>query len=661
MEEKEELDDESIGIKPFLDKFVDDLTLLAKDSLEYVRENCAEVIETADCNLIASLLKLLSAFFVRSNLNFNKIDNAEVVMRLHLCYSIIWSIGGNIEENMRKSRDNIDFLEACEIELEHRLIKMKTKDFIEFSRILTLNQTRKYQNFELFSSYLELFLEKINKLKEDELISIVKNLRFFKDFPDNFFEKFEREIQKTQISEYKNPRNLFLLLIFIHNSSMKLRSNLIQNLLLSINKNSMKSVTNSTYKSLLEFGKNRDKMSLIFNDLIFLVAFEVEESEFLENSDFPKEILKVYQEKILKKEKTKHFDKQKLIANIKEINNIHDFMKILAISNQINLKDLGVLNSLFEVFKKILKYIEINITQFGEILRVFQELNYYIDPSKNPEIFSVFFETINKKTHNFKVFEIYQLIKVLSVYIRLELDKDSVISRKFIETFQFISEKCIKDRVFFIFNERVELLKFLSFSKETCKSPLVQYLFSYFSFGSNHYFITEQENLMKNDFLNRIVERIMNMRADIEKLPIDLQNLLKKTQKFGGKEVISDNFNENASMNWLKSEVIQYLGLLGLIADDKFVIEENVKEFSYDFDVKLKSQIAGKNDIYLDFLSRDYHCHVNFKSQATAFIIAKIDYLKTVKKVHYNYISDFEWETLDKKDLLSEKLSPFLY
>ena len=101
MEEKEELDDESIGIKPFLDKFVDDLTLLAKDSLEYVRENCAEVIETADCNLIASLLKLLSAFFVRSNLNFNKIDNAEVVMRLHLCYSIIWSIGGNIEDKSR--------------------------------------------------------------------------------------------------------------------------------------------------------------------------------------------------------------------------------------------------------------------------------------------------------------------------------------------------------------------------------------------------------------------------------------------------------------------------------------------------------------------------------------------------------------------------------
>jgi hypothetical protein len=44
MLEREEIDDEHIGIKDYIEKFTDDLLVITKDILEFVRENCREVI-----------------------------------------------------------------------------------------------------------------------------------------------------------------------------------------------------------------------------------------------------------------------------------------------------------------------------------------------------------------------------------------------------------------------------------------------------------------------------------------------------------------------------------------------------------------------------------------------------------------------------------------
>lgn len=559
-------------------------------------------------------------------------------------------------KNIRKNMDNINFLEACEAELEYRLEKMTNEDFVDFSRILTLNSTRKYENEELFEKYLDLLLQKAAKLKEEELISIVKNLRFFNGFPEGFIDKFEAEVQKTDISNYKNTNNLFLLLAFIRSLSKKSRSSLMQNILLSISKNTMKSITNSTYNGLQEFGKNRDKLSMIFNDLIFLVFYRVEENEFLKNSDFPKELLKVYQEKIVKMDKSKHVDEQRLIKNIEEIKDIYDLLKVLAFVNQINAKDLAVLDSLFGVFKKIQKYSEIKLQHFAEILTVFHELNYYIDPTANFEIFEAFFKIVNNKIQRFKVVEIYHLIKVLAVYIRLEQGKNSDLAKKFIDSFNFLAEKCMKDRIFFILEERIELLRFLSYSNETCKSPLVDHLISYFSYSKNQYLHSERENIAKNDSLNRIFERITSMRKDIVKFPAELNTLLSETQKYRGKEEIFKDFEP---LNWVQSEVIQYLGLLGVLAADKFELEQNVREHSFDFDLKLKSKIPGRKDIYVDFLTLEWHCYLNLQSQPVASIVAKDDFLKNVKEANYVGIFDYEWESADKKELLKDKLTPF--
>ena len=555
-------------------------------------------------------------------------------------------------KNIRKNMDNIDFLEACEAELEYRLEKMTNEDFVDFSRILTLNSTRKYKNEELFAKYLEFLLQRTINLKEEELISIVKNLRFFNGFPENFIEKFEAEVQKTDISNYKNPKNLYLLLAFIRSLSKKSRSSLMQNILLSISKNTMKSITPSTYNSLQEFGKNRDRLSMIFNDLIFLVFYKVEENEFLKNSDFPKELLKVYQEKI----KSMHVDVQRLIKNIEEIKDIYEFLKVLAFVNQINAKDALILDSLFGVFKRIQKYSEIKLQHFAEIFMVFHELNYYIDPTTNPEIFEAFFKTLNNKIQRFKVVEIYQLIKILAVYIRLEVWKNSDITKKFIDSFNFLAEKCIQDQVFFIMEERIELLRFISYSIETCKSPLVDLLISYFSYSKNQYLHSERENIAKNDSLNRIFERITSMRKDIGKLPPELDNLLIETQKYRGKD---EFFKDLEPLNWVQSEVIQYLGLLGVLAEDKFELEQNVREHSFDFDLKLKSKIPGKKDIYVDFLTLEWHCYLNLQSQPVASIVAKDDFLKNVNEANYVGIFDYEWESVDKKELLKDKLTPF--
>jgi len=63
MLERELKEDEEIGLSLInFDAFCELIISAAKECLDYIRENCTEVIPSVDSNLIDSLLKLLSSF-----------------------------------------------------------------------------------------------------------------------------------------------------------------------------------------------------------------------------------------------------------------------------------------------------------------------------------------------------------------------------------------------------------------------------------------------------------------------------------------------------------------------------------------------------------------------------------------------------------------------
>lgn len=99
MLEWEQKEDEAIGLNSVnFEAFCDLIISSAKECLDYIRDQCYEVIASVDSNLISSLLKILTAFMSRPYMNLHKIENQEAVIKIHLCFALIWSIGGNLED-----------------------------------------------------------------------------------------------------------------------------------------------------------------------------------------------------------------------------------------------------------------------------------------------------------------------------------------------------------------------------------------------------------------------------------------------------------------------------------------------------------------------------------------------------------------------------------
>ena len=56
-----------------------------------------EAIESVDCNLVASCLKLVTIFLNKENINLEKEGiNAHKVINNYIIFSVVWSLGANI-------------------------------------------------------------------------------------------------------------------------------------------------------------------------------------------------------------------------------------------------------------------------------------------------------------------------------------------------------------------------------------------------------------------------------------------------------------------------------------------------------------------------------------------------------------------------------------
>jgi len=75
-----------------------------KKLLPFVRENCKEIIETVNVNLVASCLNMIQAFLnpdTLDKLKRNAVYPEKLVMT-YIVFSLIWSLGANLHDTSRK-------------------------------------------------------------------------------------------------------------------------------------------------------------------------------------------------------------------------------------------------------------------------------------------------------------------------------------------------------------------------------------------------------------------------------------------------------------------------------------------------------------------------------------------------------------------------------
>lgn len=88
----------------FLDTIVRLVENTFKRVLPFVRENCKEIVESVNVNLVQSCLNMIQAFMNEETLERLKKStiNPEKTVTSFVVFSLIWSLGANIHDSSRK-------------------------------------------------------------------------------------------------------------------------------------------------------------------------------------------------------------------------------------------------------------------------------------------------------------------------------------------------------------------------------------------------------------------------------------------------------------------------------------------------------------------------------------------------------------------------------
>ena len=92
--------------EPHLSTLVDNVRSICSDLLPQLRKRCKEVVASVDSNLIKSCLNLLQTFLdTQTGLdikkNGDKIGDVKKAILTYLGFSVIWSLGANIQDKSR--------------------------------------------------------------------------------------------------------------------------------------------------------------------------------------------------------------------------------------------------------------------------------------------------------------------------------------------------------------------------------------------------------------------------------------------------------------------------------------------------------------------------------------------------------------------------------
>jgi len=93
-----------IIIEPWLSKIVELLYPVIEKLLYTIARQCKQVVESPVCNLVTSLLNMISIYLSKEAIsldNKDKIPNPEKTVFVYLSFCLVWSLGANLHDSSR--------------------------------------------------------------------------------------------------------------------------------------------------------------------------------------------------------------------------------------------------------------------------------------------------------------------------------------------------------------------------------------------------------------------------------------------------------------------------------------------------------------------------------------------------------------------------------
>ena len=137
-----------------LDKMVSEITSIVPNLIKFVKRECKEKIPSVELNLTQSCLNLFSCFYNTEILN--KTVSIEEISFYYLAFSVIWSIGANIDDDSRPifSKRITDIFSKQGLKFEDDIYDGYVKDKASFINWSTLTDPFKYDRNEPFFNIL---------------------------------------------------------------------------------------------------------------------------------------------------------------------------------------------------------------------------------------------------------------------------------------------------------------------------------------------------------------------------------------------------------------------------------------------------------------------------------------------------------------------------
>jgi len=157
----EKMKDEILSPDPTIDEIKTIILTIFKNLLPQVREKCKETIPSVDSNLVASCLKLVTIYLNKEAIKLDDKEKYPATRRIvmtYISFSIIWSLGANIQDKTRPKFSELfrieikrhfpefpDDHEIYELGLDH-----ENHTFKQWSEILALNPFKYNPEVEFF-------------------------------------------------------------------------------------------------------------------------------------------------------------------------------------------------------------------------------------------------------------------------------------------------------------------------------------------------------------------------------------------------------------------------------------------------------------------------------------------------------------------------------
>jgi len=546
---------------------------------------------------------------------------------------------------------NERFLRSLESEIVLRVDNFSANQMEESLKLFTLKDLNKGFHTKLYSVLEANLISHLNQIDEIGIIRVVNSLSHTQELSKAFCIEFEKVVS-AKCPVLSNP-TLLAVLNFVTLEQFKLSSDIIYEIEIEIISRRFANVNKHLIKDMTASKHYHSKNSLINN--IFKYSLSSLEESKAENlleakskqtgEPSKEEVLSILEEK-------KASLHEEILKEIEHIRNPFDLKLVLNISMILKIDNPKIIKAFFKKLEALSYSNELSLTYLTNIIENLQELQFFIYLDEHKHLFNLFTDNIRLRIHEANPATCADLVRILSRLILYGQHKETLT-----ELLSIVANKIITEKYFYVIQERIDLLYYLSMSQQSCNRALVEFLLSFFDPETNKFYEKEIYYLHVRRFYV-LWSHIKHYIPDIQVKNPKLQEIFEK-----GKENMQEHkewLDDKRAESVLLKEARNILEKAAKQAKNVTINESpSVSCYTTDFEL-----ISNEGSVYLDILS-SRNFHINNPNLLNAEKLSKSQFLKENGKnyqiIKYKPGSTYE-ERLDEmhtnfKSWLSKKES----